>query len=503
MKVAIAGFGVEGQASFRYYSQLGADITIVDENKEIDNLPDGVATILGEGAFERLEGFELVIRSPQINPERIKTDGKIWSATNEFFAKCTVPIIGVTGTKGKGTTCSLIAKILEEAGFKVWLVGNIGVPALDVLEEIEQYAKSNMQSGSTQKSDQIFRQAQDDAKAVVVFELSSFQLWDIEKSPETAVCLMIEPDHLDVHASMEEYVNAKANITLRQKSDDLLIHHPSNKYSLEIAKKSSAQKRAFMKEPAARIVIRQLADPDVMSSSTPADLSAQDDGRGTNNLQSVIPAEAGISKSDQISRHARDDSVIVIENQPICRTDEVGLLGEHNLENITAAITAAWQYTQDISAIKQAVTSFRGLPHRLEFVREVGGIKYYNDSQATGPGSCLAALRSFTEPTVLILGGADKGVDMQEVISELDEQRNCVVLIGKSSNALAEKLQDRGFKSFVNLGENVTMQQILHEANSHAQEGGVVLLSPAHASFDMFKNYQDRGDQFKQAVNEL
>lgn len=425
-KIAIAGFGVEGRASYEYYSRLGADITIVDEKEKIEGIPEGVKTLLGEGVFEKLHEYDLVIRSPQINPARIVTHGKIWSATNEFFEKCPAPIIGVTGTKGKGTTSTLIADILRNTGKEVHLVGNIGVPALDVIQDI----------------------AEED---IVVFELSSFQLWDIERSPQTAVVLMIEPDHMDVHASMDEYVNAKRNITYHQTEDDLLVHHPTNTFVKDIVESSVAQKKAYLTPQGA---------------------------------------------------HIEADS-IKIANKIVCQTNEVGLLGTHNLENICAAITASWHYTQDVEAIKKAVVSFKGLPHRLEFVREVNGVKFYNDSFSTGPGATLAALRSFNEPLILLLGGSDKGIDLSKLVNAFNPEKHTIVLIGSSSKKLEKKLTSKGFNRFINLGDLKSMSEIVKKVNENSGDTKIVLLSPAHASFDMFKNVYDRGDQFKKAVSLL
>ncbi len=425
MKVAIAGYGVEGKASYEYWNALGADITIYDEKKPEQEMPEGAKSYFAPDAFTKIDDADLVVRTAGLNPNKISTTSKVWSATNEFFEKCPAPIIGVTGTKGKGTTCTLIYEILKAAGKTVHLVGNIGIAALDVLPSIK-------------------------PEDIIVFELSSFQLWDIERSPQTAVVLMIEPDHMDVHASMTEYITAKANIARFQNEADTLIYHPSNDYSAQIAAISKAQKKTYMSEEGADI----------------------------------------------------KNEAVVIEGHKICSTKEIGLIGSHNLENICAAVTAAWEYTQEISAFEKAIKNFTGLPHRLEFVREVNGVKFYNDSQATGVASTLAALRTFSEPTTLVFGGSDKGIDVTEVVNELHND-DFVILIGQSSQKIEQLLIEREFKNYINLGTNTSMSNIVKIAASKTSEGGVVLLSPAHASFDMFINYQDRGDQFKNAVATL
>ena len=428
MKVAIAGYGLEGEASYRYWVGCGDEITIFDEHKPEKQLPEGVKTVIGDDVFSQMDGFDLVIRTAGLRPDKINTDGKVWSATNEFFAKCPAPIIGVTGTKGKGTTCSLIAEILGNDNKVVHLLGNIGVPALDMLPKI----------------------TSDD---IVVFELSSFQLWDLQRSPQTAVVLIIEPDHLDVHASMEEYVGAKARIgKFQNEDDDLIIYHPTNTYSAQVAQASPAKKKQYMKLTGAYVVGGQ----------------------------------------------------IVVGDIAVAKVDEVGLIGQHNLENICAAITAAWQYTQNVTAIQYAIKDFKGLPHRLEFVREVRGVKYYNDSYASAPPAMEAALKSFIQPEIIICGGYDRGLDYTELATAIAAQNNVkkILLMGQTQQKIADALTEVGFYKFEILN-NGDFKDYIQKASNIAEPGDVIILSPGCASFDMFKNFQDRGEQFKKIVEGL
>lgn len=427
MKIAIAGYGLEGKANYEYWSKDPRHyITIVDQKDVPDQpLPEGVKTILAPDAFEHLDGFDLVVRTAGLAPYKIKTDGKIWSGTNEFFAKCPAEIIGVTGSKGKGTTASLIVSILEAAGRKVWLLGNIGDPALEVLDKI-------------QPSD------------IVVYELSSFQLWDIERSPHTAVVLFIEQEHLDVHRNMKEYVDAKGNIARFQDPKDLLVYNGQNEYSVSIAKRSKAQKIAF--------------------------------------------PEAG-------SAHVKDGQFVYGEHI-ICSTSVLQIPGAHNIDNAIAAIDATWKYTQNVAAIEKGLHEFKGLQHRLAFVRRVGNVSYYDDSIATTPTSAIASLRAFEGRKVIILGGSAKGSDFTELAREMLKHDVQAILIGAEAEHIAEALKKAKFSAF-EIIEKPTMTKLVARATKLAKPHSTVLLSPAAASFGLFKNYADRGDQFIAAVNDL
>lgn len=408
MKVVIAGYGIEGRASLIYWQNQGAEVAIADQRGAIPDAPKGVQLILGNDAFSKLGDFDLIIRSPSLRPDMLSYSSHVWSSTNEFFAKCPALIIGVTGTKGKGTTSSLIAAILQAAGKTVHLVGNIGVPPLEVLPVIQ-------------------------ASDFVVFELSSFQLWDIQRSPQVAVVLGIEPDHLDVHANLEEYVNAKANIARFQTSDGVIVYNENNEFARRIADLSPG---------------RHVAYPFAI---------------------------ADVSGSLQIP-------------------------GAHNVENASAAIAAVRGIVDDSDMIRRGFESFSGLPHRLKFVAEKNGVKYYDDSIATTPGSAIAAMRSFAEPKVLILGGSDKGASYEEVVAMAKATGTKVLAIGQTGNSIKELCEQDG----VNVErDDGVMSGVVPHAAEMAQAGGVVILSPASASFDQYKSYSDRGDQFVHAVEEL
>lgn len=408
MNIALAGFGQEGRVSYDYWNRDGNTLTVVDERNTIEGLPVGVSTITGDDAFSRLSDFDLIIRSPGINPHKLPYGDKVWSATNEFFAKCPAPIIGVTGTKGKGTTSSFIASILKAADKTVHLVGNIGTPALAKLGEIT-------------------------ADDIIVYELSSFQLWDAQRSPHVAVVLMIEPDHLDVHDDMDDYVSAKANIVRFQTESDITVFNAQNELSSSIASYTGGQRVEY-----------------------PFDIGHM--------AESVL------------------------------------LPGKHNIDNASAAVAAVREYVTDEDVIMQGLSDFTGLPHRLKFVAEKQGVKYYDDSIATTPGSAIAALASFEEPKVIILGGHDKGADYSELIESCERTSSTVIAVGANGPRIAELCRELNVACVEEQGD---MPSIVARAAQTAGPGSVVILSPAAASFDMFKSYADRGDQFIAAVTNL
>lgn len=411
MNIAIAGYGLEGKASFAYWNTPKDHVVIVDERESVD-APQNVTAIIGAGAFSELNDFDLIIRSPSIHPNKLPYLDKVWSATNEFFAKCPAPIIGVTGTKGKGTTSSLIASILSAAGKTVHLVGNIGTPALEVLPKIH-------------------------ADDIVVYELSSFQLWDLKKSPHIAVVLPIEPDHLDVHTDFDEYLVAKSNIARWQTPSDFVIFHTGNKFSRQIAELSTARK-----------------------------------------VEYPFTIDKFVSS--------------------------LQLPGEHNQQNAAAAIAATRIFDVSDEAIKRGLADFTGLPHRLELAREKDGIKWYDDSFSSAPPATIVAVQAFEQPKILICGGYDRGLDYSDFAQQLSAVSSLkkVFAIGQTGPKIIDALHAAGYENAEFCSEK-PMTHIVAEARKYAKPGDVVLLSPGCASFDMFKNFSDRGEQFQAAVRQL
>ena len=422
MNIAIAGYGLEGKSNFAYFSRRGHTLTIIDERAVLNDAPMGVPTRLGTEAFKNLGDFDMVIRTASMSPAKLAGAKKIWSATNEFFAGCPAPIIGVTGTKGKGTTASLIASILRAAGRKVHLIGNIGVPPLDVLDKV--------------KPDDI-----------VVYELSSFQLWDIQKSPHIAVVLMIEPDHLEVHADFEDYVGAKANIVRFQSDQDTVVYNQHNHYSRSIAKSSNANK---------------------------------------------------IPYPDKAFAHVKDQNFYYGE-QKLCPASTLQLPGQHNIENACAAIDVTWILTQDIKAIQTGLETFKGLPHRLQLIRTIGKVRFYDDSYSSAQRATQVAIAAFADPVVLIAGGYDRGLDYTDLAAAIIAQPNIkkVMLIGQTALKIAAKLPSE----IVEIQHDFT--EAIHQAYDVAKPEGIVLFSPGCASFDMFKNFTERGEAFQQIVRAL
>jgi len=429
MKIALLGYGTEGVSAYHYFKRLYPTATFeVYDNavKPRHDVPEDIIFYGGVNSFQDIDA-DLVIKTPAIAPLSVSTRGSISSVTRTFFDVCPVPIIGITGTKGKGTTATLTRNILRKAGIKTWLVGNIGLAALDIIEEIEQAHIAG-------------------EKCAVVYELSSFQLWDMTKSPQVAIVLMIEPEHLNVHKDFEEYVEAKANIVKYQHVGDTTIYYADNEVSRKIGESSAANKIPYVVEPGDSLTI---------------------DGQ-------II-----VSKSD------------------------IKLYGDHNVGNVQAAMLAAWQFTQDKDAIKAAVREFRGLSHRLEPVITHNNILFINDSFSSAPPATVAAVRAFAQPKIVIMGGFDRGLDFTETTRDMASEPRLkkVLLIGQTRHVIAAAFDKNNWHDYEIIDGG--LDRAVARANELADAGDVVLFSPGCASFDMFPDFVVRGNTFKELVTKL
>lgn len=465
MKIAILGFDRQGRSAYDYWSGEH-DITICDKNDEVA-IPENTNSQLGDAYLDNLDDFDVLVRTPGLHPRQIQDANpdtpdildKVTSVTNEFLRVCpTKNVIGVTGTKGKGTTSTLIANILKSAGKRVHLGGNIGIPPLDLLKGAglindkasEALHHASGVSGSAREQAGTLQSIQPDDW--VVLELANYQLIDLHYSPSIGVCLMITPEHLDWHESIDEYLRAKQQLFVHQAPEDIAIYKYGDNRSMQLAVTSLGTHIPYMSGPGACV------------------------------------------KKDNI----------VINGKTICKTSDIPLLGEHNQENVCAAVTCVWQITQDVEAIKVGIKTSKSLPHRLELIGEVDGVAFYNDSFATTPESTIAGVRAMTKPIVLILGGSDKGSDFTELASKInDSSVKLVIAIGKMGSVISKHLIDAGFNPNAIKEGGSTMSGIVKQAIKLSDSGDAVLLSPACASFDMFKNYEDRGEQFSQAVQAL
>ena len=322
--------------------------------------------------------------------------------------------------------------MLKKEGMDAYLGGNIGKPPLDFLDKLN-------------------------ARSIVVLELSSFQLVDLDKSPHIGVILMTTSEHLNWHKDISEYVDAKRNILRFQSSDDFAIINRDYPASLE---------SDVFTEGKVFYVSRERAGYDGCFVS---------DGKITVQIKG--------------------------QTYSLISTKDILLPGKHNLENVCAAVMAATLAGVWKENIASVLRSFKGLEHRLELVREINGVKYYDDSFSTTPETAIAAIEAFKSPEILILGGSSKGSDFTELGRIVSSTKNIKAIIGIGIEWPKIKSKIKSKVLIVEGAKN--MQQIVAAASKIAKTGDVVLLSPACASFDMFKNYKDRGEQFKKEVKNL
>lgn len=427
-KIAVVNSGgrVESDSSAEFFKKQGAKVTVIDQTQSEDSLVD-------------LDKYDLVVRSPGVKItelEKYVTREKITSQIKIFFDLCPAEIIGITGTKGKGTTSSLIYEMLKKQGFDAYIGGNIGVPPFEFLDKLNVHSK-------------------------VVLELSSFQLLDLKKSPHIAVILMITSEHLDYHNSVEEYIDAKRNILRGQSEKDIAILNRDYPATNESDVHTSGKVFHISRE-------REAAD------------------------------EGCFVRDGAIWLRIKDQEVEVAD------VKDVLLPGKHNLENVCSATMAAYLAGVSKENIAWVLKTFKGLEHRLELVATVNGVKFYDDSFSSIPETAIAAIQAFKEPEILILGGSSKNSDFKELGEVISKAENIKAIIGIGIEWERIKEQIAKSDTPIPVIEGAKdMQTIVAAASKLAVAGDVVLLTPACASFDMFKNYKDRGNQFKEEVRNL
>lgn len=448
-KVAVIGLGVSNLPLLEYLYNKKAEVTVFDE-RTLEEIPEETInkintyefdTFFGKNCLENLNGFNVIFRSPSCLPTRPELQkeadrGAIVTTEVEMLMEmCPCKIIGVTGSDGKTTTTSLINAILQHAGYKTFLGGNIGTPLFTKLPEME-------------------------PNDIVVLELSSFQLMNMNISPDIAVITNITPNHLNIHKDYQEYIDAKKCIFKNKKENGILILNYDNDITRECSKEANGKVIFF-------------------SSKTKLD--------------------SGFIVDDDIIKECNDGI-----RKHILNTDEVILRGNHNFQNIATAL-AATKTLVDTDVAVEAIKKFRPVEHRIEFVREIDGVKWYNDSASSSPTRTISGLNAFKENIILIAGGYDKNLEYEPLAKPVVDKVSTLILIGQTAEKIYDVVKNESEKENKKININMcdTLEQTIEIAKKSAKKGDVVLFSPASASFDMFKNFADRGNKFKDLVNKI
>ena len=446
--VAVIGAGVSNTPLIRMLLRAGLKVTVCDKATrerlgdlagELESL--GATLQLGPDYLSQIHTFDVIFRTPGLSPNTpelrraVEEGSSLTSEMELFFQLCPCRIIGVTGSDGKTTTTTLISEFLKEAGYNVYLGGNIGKP---LLPDVDGMTPEDM----------------------AVVELSSFQLMTMEQSPNVAVFTNLSPNHLDYHHTMEEYTAAKLNIFSHQGPDDMAIFNYDNDITRSLARQAPG-------------------------------------------------------KSVLFSRKQRLEEGVYLRDGAIWLTNEMGsrevlpladihIPGVHNIENYMAAIAAVDGLVPD-KCVRAVAQRFTGVEHRIELVRELDGVKYYNDSIGTSPTRTMACLDSFDQKLILIAGGYDKGVPFTQLGTEISKKVKVLILTGDTAPAIRAAVEEA--PEFADSGLRIIQTDDLAgavaAAHQEASAGDVVVLSPACAAFDQFKNFMERGRVFKELVQAL
>ncbi|WP_418931121.1 UDP-N-acetylmuramoyl-L-alanine--D-glutamate ligase [Gemmiger formicilis] len=449
-KVAFIGAGVSHKRCIEQFVELGAQVTLCDQKKSLDDFGDYADTLrrlkvnlsLGEHYTDDFAGQDIIMRTPGYEYYKpalqaaLKAGAMVTSEVELFFEFCPCEIVAVTGSDGKTTTTTLISKMFEAAGRKVFLGGNIGAALLPQLADVT-------------------------SDAVAVVELSSFQLISMRRSPKVAVVTNVTPNHLDHHKDMQEYIDAKRNILLHQVPPCREVLGFENDITRGMVPDCKGKQVWFTR------------------------LHDTDNGAFLREDGMLCMAEDGVVT-------------------PFLAQKDVKLRGLHNIENLLAAAAAVWGEVP-VEVIQKVGSTFTGVEHSIEPVRVLDGVTYYNDSIGTSPTRTIAGLRSFDQKVILIAGGYDKHIPYEPLAPEVIAHVKNLVLMGATGPRIEKAVREH--PDFAASGLAIqhadSMQHAVELARAAAQPGDIIILSPASASFDLYPNFEVRGREFKSIVNAL
>lgn len=466
--IVVLGLAKSGVQVAKVLHQAGACV-IVNDRKVREQCPEaselealGISVICGGHPDDLIHpGVSLLVKNPGIPysvlPVQKALDLNIPVVTEVEIAYhlCEAPMIGITGSNGKTTTTTWVGKLLESAGLSPIVAGNIGTPLSEAAAEA---TEDNW----------------------LVAELSSFQLKGTEKfRPRIAALLNITQTHLDYHGEMEDYIASKARLFANQSAEDIAVLN--------------------WDDPVCRNLV-----PYIKARIVPFSMNE----RLREGVHIIPPYAADDSDSDE--GHQGKTMVYTDGDgftHEIIRVENIGLPGRFNVGNAMAACAIAISAGASPGKLEEALAHFRGVEHRLEFVSELQGVSYYNNSKATNSKATHMALTSFKEPIILIAGGLDRGSDYEELIPSLQGRVKAIVLLGETKEKLASVAAKAGLKDIILVDNEkdaaATLNLAIQKAASLAESGDIVLLSPACASWDMFPSYEERGRIFKEAVHNL
>ena len=439
-KIAVLGLGVSNRPLVRLLLEFGCRVTGCDRtpreklDAEVLALEKlGAKLSLGDGYLDGVEA-NVLFRTPGMHPgnpaiQALRDRGaKVTSEMEVFFEVCPCTLIAVTGSDGKTTTTTLVSEMLKASGKTVWLGGNIGTPLLPLCRQMK-------------KED------------FAVVELSSFQLMDMERSPQRALITNLAPNHLDIHKDMQEYVDAKKNIFRFQSADGMLVLNADN--AITAGFRGNGETRFF-------------------------------------------------SRRERTNCVWEENGVIYRRGEKLLESREILIPGTHNIENYLAAIALVEGLATD-DAVRQVARNFGGVEHRIELVREKDGVRFYNDSIASSPSRTIAGLRSFPEKVILIAGGYDKHIPYDVLGPEICRHVKKLYLGGATGPKIraAVEAAPEYKPGFPEITDCRDFTEAVYAAAAGAKAGDVVLMSPASAAFDQFKNFMVRGEYFKKLVKEL